>query len=76
MDVFKNNKEFNITFSVDEELAGTSTDGYHTSYGNLNKQTHNIRLNPDILENSSQEYIAATMFHEALHGYLNIEKQN
>jgi hypothetical protein len=74
MDVFKNNKEFNITFSVDEELAGTSTDGYHTSYGNLNKQTHNIRLNPDILENSSQEYIAATMFHEALHGYLNIEK--
>ncbi|AIM39256.1 hypothetical protein KO02_23125 [Sphingobacterium sp. ML3W] len=72
--VFKNSSDFNITFSVDASLAGTSTDGYHTSYGNLNKQTHNIKLNPDILKNSSQEYIAATMFHEALHGFLNNEK--
>lgn len=73
-DVFKNNQEFTITFSPDESLKGTNTDGYHNSFGNMIRQTHNIKLNPDILNSSSQEYIAATMFHEALHGFLNYEK--
>lgn len=73
-DAFNNNQKFTITFSADDSLSGTFTDGYHSSYGNRIRQTHNIKLNPDILKNSSQEYIAATMYHEVLHGFLNYEK--
>lgn len=72
-DVFKNNTDFKITFRVDANLAGTNEDANHTSSGTIYSQKHIISMNPDILSNSSKEYIAATMFHEALHGFLNFE---
>ena len=34
-----------------------------------------IELNPDVLLGASNEYIMATMYHEALHGYLHLEQK-
>jgi hypothetical protein len=48
------------------------TDG-HAKGGGRNGVT--IGLNPD-LNNATQEYIVATLLHEAVHGYLNVLKSN
>lgn len=72
--VFNNNTDFNVTFSDDPKLTGTKTDAEHWSFGSVNGQTHKITINPDVLKTSSKEFIAATMFHEVLHGFLNYER--
>jgi len=72
--VFSNNTAFNITFSDAPQFVGTKIDAEHSSFGSVGGQTHKIIINPDVLNKSSKEYIAATMFHEALHGFLNYER--
>ncbi len=63
----------NLKFSaVNANIIGQKVDG--DAGGNILSPT--IRLNKYVLENSSQEYIVATMIHEALHAYLNFSKQS
>lgn len=73
---FAKNDLVNITFSADRNLAGTNTDGAEQT-GNNSKLTAEffIGLNPDILKNSSQEYILVTMYHEALHAFFGRKLQ-
>ncbi|OWK71179.1 hypothetical protein CBW18_08900 [Pedobacter sp. AJM] len=70
---FAQNDDINVTFKIDKTLIGTTIDG-NTSTGNFvtgytSEQT--VGLNPDVLNNSSQEYILVTMYHEALHAFFN-----
>ena len=61
-----------ITFRP-SKLLGDGVDGkWFNNTGSGSIQT--IFLNADMLSNASQEYIASTMFHEALHGFLHMEK--
>lgn len=71
--VFNNTTENNITFRVSTKL-GSKVDGAWNT-NNAIGSTQTISLNADMLSKASQEYIAATMFHEALHGYLFMEKK-
>lgn len=67
------NKTFNTTGSHDitfkdvpaHNLKDTTEDGECRGY--------NIWLNQDVLAKGSGEYILATMYHEALHAFLNLE---
>ncbi|WP_223583032.1 hypothetical protein [Sphingobacterium sp. GVS05A] len=69
---FVNSETYNITFRASTTLADT-TDGEHYT-GNISGKNQYITLNGNMLNTASQEYIAATMFHEALHGFLHMEK--
>ena len=69
---FGANSNFNVTFEVDNNLSGTLTDGYAKGGGTFGVT---IAINPD-LNNATQEYVVATLLHEAVHGYLNILKSN
>ncbi|WP_421941060.1 hypothetical protein [Pedobacter sp.] len=63
----------NLTFKVNQALAGTTIDG-QTISGNFVAgivDEEIVELNPDVLKNSSQEYILVTLYHEALHAYFN-----
>ncbi|MDQ1150303.1 putative membrane protein YgcG [Sphingobacterium zeae] len=69
---FANTDQFNITFSTSKTLSET-VDGEHYA-SNESGSTQEIILNGNMLLNASQEYIAATMFHEALHAFLHNER--
>ncbi|MDM1295905.1 hypothetical protein HX021_16565 [Sphingobacterium sp. N143] len=71
--VFKNSIENNITFRVSTKLDSKVDAVWNNN--NAIGSTQTISLNADMLSKASQEYIAATMFHEALHGYLFLEKK-
>lgn len=69
---FKNNVNHHIIFRVDINMSD-SIDGIHSGKELNNSSVHIITLNGKMLKTASQEYIAVTMFHEALHGYLGSE---
>ncbi len=69
---FAENDDFNITFRA-KQLASDIDGLYNPNSNNMYNST--ITLNTDILLNSSKEYILVTMYHEALHSYLNLEER-
>ena len=69
---FNNNVDHHIIFRVDNNMEAT-TDGTHSGKTFSNSSVHVITLNGNMLQTASQEYIAVTMFHEVLHGYLGTE---
>ncbi|UZJ63993.1 hypothetical protein OKW96_16495 [Sphingobacterium sp. KU25419] len=69
---FNNNVDHHIIFRVDNNMEAT-TDGTHSGKTFNNSSVHVITLNGNMLQTASQEYIAVTMFHEVLHGYLGTE---
>ncbi|WP_164126220.1 hypothetical protein [Sphingobacterium luzhongxinii] len=69
---FVGNDDFNITFRA-KQLASDIDGLYNPNSNNMYNST--ITLNTDILLNSSKEYILVTMYHEALHSYLNLEEK-
>jgi len=69
---FVGNDDFNITFrakQLDSKIDGL----YNPNSNNMYNST--ITLNKDILLNSSKEYILVTMYHEAVHSFLNLEEK-
>ncbi|MDO5608343.1 MAG: hypothetical protein Q4G08_07815, partial [Capnocytophaga sp.] len=79
-ETFDVGEKVNVTFTVNLNLIGTNIDGetLPTAIRNYNGEflgiDVDIRLNPDILNNSSQEYILVTMYHEVVHAFLAYEK--
>jgi len=60
----------NIIFSegsLADFPAGSKEDGFTIGYS--------IAINPSVLSNSSNEYRLVTFYHEALHAFLNLERQ-
>ena len=78
---FGKNDRTNLIIRPGTSLAGTSTDGTQnggfttTNSDNTKNHTFFIDINPDVLKNSSNEYIIVTLYHEALHAYLALKKQ-
>ncbi|MFK8283547.1 hypothetical protein [Capnocytophaga canis] len=79
-ETFGGDSKYDITFTEDEKLRGTNIDG-QADAPNATKISEdeiifrgNIYLNPDILENATQEYILVTMYHEVVHAFLNYEQ--
>ncbi|MCW3786958.1 hypothetical protein [Plebeiibacterium sediminum] len=70
-DVFDFGNDVNITFVVDSTLIGTTTSGVRKP-GTLPNFT--IGMNPDILNNATNEYIAITFAHEAIHALIDYYK--
>ena len=66
-DAFTTNSDVNVAFKADPSLIGTFTDGQTRGTGT----NHYIGINPDVLTKSTQEYILAVLYHEAMHAYLN-----
>jgi len=79
---FNGNADMNITF-VSAALSG-NLDGDHTINAITMKNGYNyndgftfqstIRISQDVLNYATKEYILATMYHESLHAFLNVEK--
>lgn len=69
---FANNVNYNIMFRADPQMSD-STDGFFNGYQTNSRSNFTIMLNGKMLKTASQEYIAVTMFHEALHGFLGAE---
>jgi hypothetical protein len=75
-DVFNINKKIHTTLKIGWALTKDSADGETNEDYLLNNNSSNnfyatIRLNPWMLRNSTQEYIAATIIHEAFHSYID-----
>lgn len=74
--VFKQNEDFNLSFYqssfMPPLLGGTAqaTSGLVSNNGNVKKLDVSITLNGVSLPNSSQEYVAVVIIHEAVHAYL------
>ncbi|WP_293947042.1 MULTISPECIES: hypothetical protein [unclassified Sphingobacterium] len=66
-------RKFNIVFSASLQMS-SDLDGHYIGYETSAKEVHFIKLNGNMLKTASQEYIAVTMFHEALHAFLRSEK--
>ncbi|WP_443940015.1 hypothetical protein [Pedobacter sp. MW01-1-1] len=66
-----------LRFRADDALKGTLVDGRFKdiNYTPNNEGVFFVDLNPDVLNNASQEYILVTMFHEALHAYVEYSKK-
>ena len=73
---FAKNDLVNIKFKADNSLKGTTVDGKEKG-GAFSIYTADITigLNPDVLSNSTQEYILVTMYHEALHAFFDRQLQ-
>ena len=71
-DVFDFDISMNITFEVDEKLSGTSTDATASQNSDID---FIIRMNPDVLNNATQEYIAVTFAHEVIHSLISYYSQ-
>ncbi len=70
---FNSQSAYTLTFINGETnyfLANPNTDGYTE---HISPTESKIALNPNVLNNASNEYILATMYHEALHGFLFAE---
>ncbi|HAI83207.1 MAG TPA: hypothetical protein DCL43_06025 [Chitinophagaceae bacterium] len=72
--VFKSSSKVNLILAVDPSLS-TQTDDAITSPPVILNGVMNIRIrcNPTFLSNASKELIAAVLFHEAIHGYINFQ---
>lgn len=69
---FANSVNYNIMFRADPKMSD-STDGFFNGYQTNSRSNFTIMLNGKMLKTASQEYIAVTMFHEVLHGFLGAE---
>ncbi|KIO76914.1 hypothetical protein TH53_12540 [Pedobacter lusitanus] len=70
---FSQNQDVNLTFEPRPSLKGTATDGELVSAARTN---YVVGINPDILENSTKEYILVTLYHEGLHAYFAQKKKD
>ncbi|WP_160138073.1 hypothetical protein [Chryseobacterium sp. c4a] len=72
--IFSNSKDYNITFKAKSGLGdvdGTTFSSYSSEFGTFKAV---INLNDNVLKNATKEYILVTMYHEAVHAYLDYEK--
>ena len=75
--IFGVNKYIHTTIKMDPSLIGhpvsAETDGIRTDIVGSSDTVHyniTIRLNPDMMEKATKEYIISTITHEAMHGYI------
>ena len=71
--VFNKNTVNKLTFRVSTNIK-PEVDGFWQKNNEIG-ETQSISLNGTMLANASQEYIAATFFHEALHSFLDSEEK-
>jgi hypothetical protein len=84
-EIFNVNKKIHLTFVADRNLTKDSLDGdtrTDSAFTTMNPDGTEgidyfakIRINYWVLKNSTQEYIAATILHEAIHAYINYKGQ-
>lgn len=76
--LFNKNDNIDLVFQANPLLKNTSTDGNYLGYAgstNGTAGTYRVGMNPDVLANASKEYILVTLYHEALHAYLDHKKR-
>jgi len=67
---FNSNDLISIKYTPDPKLIGTKVDGKLLGSAVVgNTASYTIGINPDVLSNSTKEYILVTLYHEALHAY-------
>lgn len=77
---FGRNDKTNILIKAENSLIGSTIDGRRNGgtqfYNNSGTKTYTftIELNPDVLLHSTKEYILVTLYHEALHAYIDMKK--
>ncbi|RQO71656.1 hypothetical protein DBR43_10415 [Pedobacter sp. KBW06] len=81
---FNGNCDFHIKFVSSPFSSTPNIDGDHQVTNLVMKNGYNwdagfsmesrIRINEEVLNHATKEYILVTMYHEALHAYLNVEK--
>lgn len=71
--VFGVDHTVNITFNANSSLSGSQTDGTCLPVSSRNFTIH---INPDVLNNATQEYIVVTYAHEAIHALMTYYKYN
>lgn len=75
-ETFQTNDKYDIVFTEDNNLIGQNIDGTASGFKEIGrKKVATIALNPDILKTATKEYILVTMYHEAIHTYLNFERE-
>ena len=74
--LFGKNEDFNIIFKPKSGLGEIDGESYSHSVKEFGTFKATIYLNEDILNNATKEYILVTMYHEALHAYLDYELSN
>jgi hypothetical protein len=69
--VFGVNSDVNLKYAIDNTLGMNDDDGY-TNYpgGSLYNYNAVVMLNPWVLQNSTKEFIFATMLHESIHAHI------
>jgi len=70
--VFSDSKDFNITFVARNNMGNVGGETL-TNAGSATYWESKIALNAANLQSATQEYILATMYHEAVHAYLGYE---
>ncbi len=76
-EAFGESKKINLIISqspapiYDDDFTELAGDSY-TNYSNESEATVTVRLNLPFLQYASLELISATIYHEALHGYLRV----
>lgn len=72
---FNQNSQFTVTFHDGDAtyFASKPTLDGETRQNPNNRNISDVYISPSVLLNASNEYIIATMYHEALHAYLNTE---
>jgi SprT-like family len=68
-------ENFNIIFKADTTMPNYENGATKSVQKNLSTNTWDIkiRLNANVLRNSSKEFILNVMFHEAIHAYMNYQ---
>ncbi len=74
-DVFGVDVQTNIKFSVNPNLNDTVVGQARVSNGSMVSYMAEIELNPKYL-NGSQDYIASTLIHEAIHSYIDFKRRD
>jgi hypothetical protein len=74
-DVFGVNDEVNIKFTVNSNLHDTVVGQERVTNGSLTSYMSTVELNPKYLF-GSQDFIAATLLHEAIHAYISYQRRN
>lgn len=71
--VFNTADDIDVYFRPKLDFTKDSIDGFVASIGSAGSFINfPININPWVMQNSSKEYIAATLIHEAIHGYINV----
>lgn len=73
--VFNVNEDVNLFISMDKTLTIDSTDAYvKMPFRTSSFYEQNMKLNPWVFTNSSKEYMLVTIYHEAIHAYIQYNK--